>query len=241
MGFSLNINLGSKGWGASHEGSVLPETDYAPGSGNRVLIDHKDAVSVAILPMILGVVFTGISVFIFFENSYSSEWILKIIMWIFAPIGLFLFFKGVQTLILSMKFAPGRLAPSVWPLRLGQSFSMEYRRRSKADGTVDRMAARIYIVETAIYQRGTDTVTDTEEVYTQDLGYAIASQGGDQVYRGQWDVQIPGDGMASFDVSRNKVDWMVEVKMYDGEKEIDDSTFKLVVLPEIAAANEVSS
>ena len=102
MGFSLNINLGSKRWGASHEGSVLPEPDYAPGTGKRVLIDHKDAASAALLPMILGAVFTGIPAFVFFINGCTGDWILRIIMGLFGTIGLFLFFTGVKTLSASV-------------------------------------------------------------------------------------------------------------------------------------------
>ena len=237
MGFSLNINFG--GSGGKHTGSVLPAVKYAPGTQKRVLIDSGDTATAAILPFFIGCMFGGFPAFMIVSGLHEGEGIfLKLFMGVFGCVGLAAIWMGIKQLILSMKFAPGRLAPSVWPLRLGDSFTMEYRRRSKSGAVADSFSARLYVLETAIYQCGTDTCTDTEEVLNTDLGMVGATQGGDGVYRGEWSVKIPSEGMSSFEAPRNKVHWMVEVKMFAAREEIDDSSFTLVVLPEIAPAKD---
>ncbi len=241
MGFSLNVNLGSWGGGTSNEGSVLPEPDYAPGTNKRVLIDTGDTAVAALLPLIVGTMFAAVPAVMFYHGAHEEGLMEKVFMGVFGLLGLVGLYMGMMKLLVSMRFAPGRLAPSVWPLRLGESFTLEYQRATKTGAAVTSMTARIYLQESATYRQGTDTYTDTEVVYDCDLGSVGATQGGDGVYRGKWSVDIPGNSMASFEASDNQVNWMVEVKIFAHRDEIDDSSFKLVVLPEIAPSTEAAS
>jgi len=145
---------------------------------------------------------------------------------------------GIRALWIAYQFSPGMLTPSSLPVRCGETFSIEYQRGSKTGSVIDMMSARLYLQETAIYQRGTDTVTDVEVVRSEDLGTVGAGQDGAGVYRGNWTLQIPPEGPSSFDSARNKVNWMLEVTMFSHGREIDKSTFTLIVIPELAVARD---
>jgi hypothetical protein len=231
MGIKLNFNIGSRA--SRHEGDILPKPSFAPGQAGRVLIDKGDSATAAILPLLVGGIFSCAGIWIFVYGP-KDEMMLKFMMVVFTLIGLGLFWVGFNKLLVAMRFAPGRLEPSVWPLRLGENFTAEYSRRAKGGGVIDSMSARLFLRETAIYRRGTDTYTDTEIVMDFDLGEIGCGQDGRGDYRGSWEVDIPATGPSSFDASNNKLDWMFEVKIFSQGEKIDESEFRLVVVPEIA-------
>lgn len=214
------------------ESSILPQVDYAPGFSGRVLLDKGDTLLGSAIPLVFGVAFTGFPLIALSLGGEGTALIPKLILSLFCAAGVFIMTIGVRGLWVAFRFGPGRLTPSSWPLRLGEDFTIEYERPAKDKSVIDMMSARLYLKETAIYQRGTDTCTDTEIVASEELGTVGAGQDGTGTYHGIWSLRIPPEGPSSFESRNSKVHWMVDVRIFSEGREIDSSTFTLVVLPE---------
>jgi hypothetical protein len=56
--------------------------------------------------------------------------------------------------------------------------------------------------------------------------------------RAEWSFTVPADRPASFDTTSNKIGWEITATLHYGQGRKDDSTFRLLVLPEFAPGVE---
>ncbi|MBI4676429.1 MAG: hypothetical protein HY748_02480 [Elusimicrobia bacterium] len=107
-----------------------------------------------------------------------------------------------------------------------------YRRKKKGKAGVDALSARLVLEERATSGEGKHSHTETEEVWKRDLGEVPAlAEGLAGEFKGSWTLGIPAELPSSFHASNNSLTRRIEVSVLRGQKELDDSTFDLVVVP----------
>lgn len=129
---------------------------------------------------------------------------------------------------------PGELFIQQWPLRRNESVRIRYLRLIKTSAAVRSIRARLQCVESATYQQGTDTRTVTETRFDTILESVQQRIDPDRIEI-DWELQVPEDQPPSLDVYRNSIQWSVVVEITFQEIPEDDSTFQLLVGPEVLA------
>jgi hypothetical protein len=162
-------------------------------------------------------------------------------------LGAVLLAVGVVILVIAtigrlMHFTIPELDVPDTPLRVGEPFSVSYRRRCKRATDVSRIRLELVLRETVEYTaegRGRDgtytyTETVTHDDITQDFVVAGRRFEPGQTINENRTFRIPADGMHSFTADHNRIEWYVVAHM-DMPKSGDDSwEEKLTVLPELA-------
>ena len=151
---------------------------------------------------------------------------------IFILVGLVLLFFFLRQLAIALRFGPGKLIISKWPLQLGSEAELRFVRNIRGSATIERLEARLVCTEVATYQVGTDTRTVRETVWEETLPAAMIMPGSSMM-DATWHVHIPSDSPPSLSVRRNQIVWSVEVKAYVANFPDTTSSFTLVVRPEI--------
>ncbi|MEM8535215.1 MAG: hypothetical protein AAGF95_30535 [Chloroflexota bacterium] len=151
---------------------------------------------------------------------------------IFVLVGLVLLFFFVRQLAISLRFGPGKLIISTWPLCIGSEAEVRFVRNIRGSATIERLEARLVCTEVATYQVGTDTRTVRETVWEETLPAAMMMPGSSMM-DATWHVHIPKDAPPSLSVRRNQIVWSVEVKAYVANFPDTTSSFTLVVRPEV--------
>ncbi|NJO81289.1 MAG: hypothetical protein HC828_00085 [Blastochloris sp.] len=152
---------------------------------------------------------------------------------IFVLVGLVLLFFFLRQLAIALRFGPGKLLISTWPLCLGSDAEVRFVRNIRGGATIERLEARLVCTEVATYQVGTDTRTVREIVWEETLPAAMLMPGLSML-DATWHVHIPPDAPPSLSVRRNQIVWSVEVKAYVVNFPDTTSSFTLVVRPEVA-------
>lgn len=149
----------------------------------------------------------------------------------FLLIGLVVGYSAIHKIRLVSKLHNPTLVVEHWPLRLGQKTRLRFERKGKNGTAIERVGAKLVLREVARYRVGTDTRTVTEDVFEKNLG---VEPGTGVLTKCEFVLELPRDQAASFHSSHNRLEWHVELTMiYPGGK--DDSSFELLVLPELAA------
>jgi D-lyxose ketol-isomerase len=128
---------------------------------------------------------------------------------------------------------------SVQPLRVGESFDVSFQQRAKAPVHVQQVTAKLICREFATYRRGTDTTTVNHDVYEQKAMIAEeVAASSIQPIEGTASLTIPADGMHSFQASRNRIVWLLELKTVVDDWPDYTETFEVHVAPERVIAGE---
>ncbi len=111
--------------------------------------------------------------------------------------------------------------------RLGDELRLEWRFAGHA-GRLGRLRIFLEGREEAIYQRGTDTITEREVFATYDL---VNTNNDWEIPQGTAELSIPSETMHSFEADSNKIIWEIKV-----EGEIDrwpdvDQSFPVTIRP----------
>ncbi|MCA9934911.1 MAG: hypothetical protein H6662_11065 [Ardenticatenaceae bacterium] len=119
-------------------------------------------------------------------------------------------------------------------LRVGETFTVSYLHTFKRDVTVGEIHLQLIFRETATYQQGTDTRTVTHDHMIDERTEPGGSFQAGSLINQTYEFQIPPDGMHNLDVRRNKLQWILRMKMSvprlpDFVEQID-----LDVVPEMA-------
>jgi len=207
----------------------LPEIDGTRvGASGMRLKDNSDTQSALVQSLIALVMVPGALTFI------ASNWgdvFEMIFAGFFLLIGLLVAYSAIHKIRLVRKLDNPTLVVEHWPLRLGQKTRLRFERKGKNGTAIERVGAKIVLREVARYRVGTDTRTVTEDVFEKSLGVA---QGTGVLTKCDFVLEMPRDQAASFHSSHNRLESHVELTMiYPGGK--DDSSFELLVLPELAA------
>ena len=191
-----------------------------------VLTDSGDKAISHVVGSFFGAIFLGAGLFMFLSDGSLFAKFFSV-----PFIGLGGLFVVVPMVLLwrIRKLKPGQLVVSSWPLKIGDTTRVTYRRAVKrgAVPTLERIDAEVVVREVARYHQGTDTHTVEEDVARYRVEAHIMTIPGALV--AELHVEIPANAPPSFHASNNRIEWWVEIEpvMLDGKT--DESAFKLEV------------
>jgi hypothetical protein len=195
------------------------------GTGAR-LVDLGDTWRTFIGPVALAVV-VGVIGGIFAIRL--PAWALALIAGVYVIVFGFVLIRRAR-IVAAM--AAGELFVQRWPLRRNEVVRVRYQRDLKTVLAVREVKAQLICEESATYQQGTDTRTVTEIVFQTPLDLVDENVTPQQIQM-DWNVRIPPALPPSLEVYRNRVHWRIKVDVTVDGLPDDDSTFKLLVVPEI--------
>lgn len=150
----------------------------------------------------------------------------------FLAVGVGLTAWGVAPAIRAMKITPPEIHVSSDAVRLGETFDFRFHQEFKDKLHVDFARAEFVMRETAIYRRGTDTCTVTHEipVETREIPAGDFESGErlDLSHR----FTVPPDGMHTFIAPRNRIEWVIKVKVSIARWPDVNEDYPIQVLPE---------
>jgi len=199
---------------------------------------------VGIAFLCFGLVWMGCSGVIFFNTLQEAlgasdfnlfNYFLVAFVGIFLLVGISIVGLALLEVWANIKLLPAELILPKYPLRLGESCPVYYRRKLRngtfaKEGTVE---ARLVCDEWVQYTQGTDTVTKTHELHGKafpDATIVSGEPGADY----DAEITIPADRPSSFYGNSNKIRWRFIVRLkVPGIPQVCKSTFHLKVLPEV--------
>ncbi|HEY4761999.1 MAG TPA: DUF3592 domain-containing protein [Thermoguttaceae bacterium] len=141
----------------------------------------------------------------------DPQWILTIFLIPFVLVGVFLIFFFFRQLLLTAGIGPTLLEISDHPLYPG----MEYKIFLSQSGrlTMNILSLSLVCHEEATYQQGTNTRTETKEVFRQELYRRDNFEIPPGIpFETDCQVTVPADAMHSFKSTHNKIDWKLVVE-----------------------------
>lgn len=151
----------------------------------------------------------------------------------FVLIGLLLLGFSLAPLMARAKVAAPQALISQHPLRVGEKFTFTFRLRLKQPTEVQRVRLQWVFRETAIYQRGTETYTETYERLVEGEEYPASSvRLGDTLHL-ERSFQVPVDGMHTFIAPHNKLQWFLKVQAEISRWPDFKEEYEVTVLPEM--------
>ncbi len=224
-----SMNISHRAEHASREESTLFSSDWLPDFTNvgpmRLKPKHSRFAKVA-GALAFAVVWNGlISVFIYFAIA-ESDWCLRIFMIPFVLVGVFLIFNVFKQL-LALRNPRVLLTINNDAIPAGETLDLTW---DLAGGVhrVKQLTIELVCTEHATYTRGTDSVTDTEIVFTQSL---VDTDQPSNIIGGMISYSLPSDLMHSFTANHNKVLWTVNVQGVIHRWPDVKNEYPLVVLP----------
>lgn len=176
-------------------------------------------------PIVLAFLFSGAS------HRFPLVLISGGVSLLFGGIGIVLIVFLIRRLLIAARFQAAELVFHHWPLRLGESIDVSFRRQSRGV-QMTQVEAGLRCTEVASYKVGTDRSTVRELVWEQPLA-AVPLAPGARAAEATWRIQIPSDAPPSFDTMDNSIEWKLDIKLRNAGFPDADSSFILVVLPEV--------
>jgi len=137
----------------------------------------------------------------------SPDWFLTIFLIPFVLVGL-ASFGFVGHFLLALANPRPRLTLTPGRPRLGDELRLEWGFTGRA-GRLGNLRIFLEGREEATYQRGTDTITESEVFATIDL---INTQNDWEIPQGAVELTIPSDSMHSFEADANKIIWEIKIE-----------------------------
>ncbi|MCA8999653.1 MAG: DUF3592 domain-containing protein [Planctomycetaceae bacterium] len=192
--------------------SDFDDEDLIDESGPVTLTVESSPLGKFIGTLIFAVIWNSIvGVFVFLIGSEwmngKGEWFPTLFMIPFVLIGLGVIGAAVYFFLATFNPTPvmtmsRRLIPLAGTADLNWEFAGNTR-------SIRNLRIVLKGVEEARYTRGTDTYTDTETFYEEDVFNATDPT---EIEVGSAELTIPGDTMHSFSASNNKIKWSLEVQ-----------------------------
>jgi hypothetical protein len=156
----------------------------------------------------------------------TGEWGPTIFLIFFAAVGLLLIGIVIYFLLASFNPRPTLILSSA-QIPAGSTAHLDWH----FSGRIDRlksMTITLRAKETATYQAGKNSRTDTNIFFIKEIYYASSP---DLTETGQADFDIPADKMHSFEAASNKILWEIAVKgVIDKWPDIKEE-FKITIVP----------
>lgn len=193
--------------------------------------DRQKGIGLAIFGL-LWTAFVGVMfVFLLREADYVGVAFLSL----FLVIGVCLLGIGLLHLWRSLKLHPAELILPKYPLRLGETCPIYYRRRLR-NGTFTQsgyVEARLICDEWVQYKQGTDTRTRTHSLYEVQLPRHTVVTGESQAdYESK--IEVAAEAPPTFLAKHNRVRWRLIVQLkVPGIPRTCESEFHLNVVPEM--------
>ena len=219
----------SRAGAASAPGVPVPDTE--PGAGPVVLVSRRGPLKTLALVTAFALFWNGItSVFVYqVVQSFikgDPEWFLAVFMIPFVLVGLG-FTVGIFYCLLTLFNPRPKLTVSSATAPLGGEIEVEWVLQGRSSA-VRRLTVEFEGEESATYQRGTDTHTDTETFATIDVADVTDRR---EIFAGSAVLHIPDSTMHSFKANNNKIVWQLHVHGDIARWPDVDEKFEIVVLP----------
>lgn len=152
---------------------------------------------------------------------------------LFVAIGIGLLVFAVRPLIAAARVNKPEIALSNASPRIGEDLVLTYRQTFKRATDVASIALQLIFRESATYQRGTDSVTVTDDKVIQQFDYPGRRYEAGEPFNVRREVRIPDDAMHSFTATHNKLLWFIraQIKMQGWPDFVEE--YALTVLPEM--------
>lgn len=153
---------------------------------------------------------------------------------IFVVIGVIGLAWGLRWLSVIWRLEPGEVVLPSYPLRLGESSPIQYRRRLRHGLTsqTGKITAIWLCYEWIQYRRGTDTVTQTHTLWEIDLP-DMSIDTGSKIIEYDANVTVSPQGVPSLDAKHNQIRWEIRVTVDVPGLAKDTSYFRFRVMPEV--------
>jgi len=144
-------------------------------------------------------------------NDDNAPFFAKMMVGLFALIGIGIAFFAVSTLLAQTRLGPPQLTISAQPLRLGEPFTGLFSQKVKSGANVNKVKVTLICRESATYRHGTNRSTATHDVLTvETILLEDVSIGAGEELTGEFAFTIPEDGMHTFDGGDNEISWLLE-------------------------------
>lgn len=187
-------------------------------------------IAMSLLGLLFGGIGAGVSLMCLKEGETGGV----IVGGIFFLVGLVCAGGAVKAILAASLLDPPSVTISQSPLYLGEFFTAEVVQRVKKAATIQSVTVTLLCREWVQYTQGTDTRTETHDVYTVkktlDLRGTIAPP--DSI-RGRLEFQIPEEGMHSFTASDNRVIWLIHMHTDVADWPDYSADFELSIAPRL--------
>lgn len=127
-------------------------------------------------------------------------------------IGTLISIGGGVKMMAASKLGQATVTLSGHPLMLGEQWTAEFSQQVKAPCVVNSVCIRLVCQEWVQYRQGTDTRTDTYEVFSDEVQLREFGNVGPQApISGEFTFAIPEDAMHSFSASDNRILWRLDL------------------------------
>lgn len=153
---------------------------------------------------------------------------------IIGPIGIGALLVSGFTYVMSTLFSPPELLITDVVLQRGQSFDIRYKQSFKRKVTLNQQSFTLLMRESATYQQGTNTVTKHHDnVYDERTERDVVLDANMPIDE-QLTFTVPSDAMHTFDAQRNKLRWILQVKLDIPDFPDFHRDYILKVIPEVS-------
>jgi hypothetical protein len=166
-----------------------------------------------------------------YQNT-KALWALSVVL-VIGLCGLGLFIRGV---LVTSKLQAGEIVMSRFPLRMGEELKIKYRRQLRRGQILSpgEISATLIAYDWIKYNVGTDTRTETATIWEQSFPTREVPSGLSKVEY-DFPIKIPLEGPPSFEATSSKVIWELRVTLKLPGIPKDDSSFRLIVVPEVVS------
>ena len=166
------------------------------------------------------------------EPNAGTLWALLFIS-PFAGIGVCLIGWLIRSFLITLILKPGDVFFSSYPLRMGESFAVRYRRELRHGSTTGRgqITAKWRCYEWIQYKQGTDIETKTHTLWEKDLPVKTVEVGLKRLEY-EADLRVLSEGPPSFYADNNQVRWELEIALALPKMPKAISHFQFQVVPE---------
>jgi len=163
----------------------------------------------------------------------DADWFLIVALVPFFASGIWLFANLGRQFWRSSGIGTTRIEISDHPLRPGMEYDLFIAQTGKMD--LENLDVTLLCEEEATYRQGTNTITDTEAVFCEQVfsqSEIIMEPG--QSYQEHCRLRIPASGMHSFQGLNNSISWKVSVYARVARRPDYTRHFSVVVVPAVS-------
>lgn len=191
--------------------------------------------------MLRGIWFASIFAWTFFLFFFvimpsDGDSVMLIVMPLFClgPFLIGFLLVAIYAFVMSTLLDQPQLMISGILLKRNDSIDFDYKQTFKRDVTLRSLSFTLILRESATYDQGTTTVTDTHDNVIDESAEFDVDISPDTGITRTLSFGIPADGMHSFEAHRNKLEWFLKVSMDIPNFPDFEKVYKLKVLPEVA-------
>ncbi|MEO1094023.1 MAG: hypothetical protein AAFX01_03885 [Cyanobacteria bacterium J06638_28] len=169
----------------------------------------------------------------FLADPHVGRFLMLLFVGMFAAAGVGMIWNGLRWLKIVSAFQPGEVLLPSYPLRMGETFRLRFRRALRRGHThrPGKIIAKWLCYEWVQYRQGTDIETKVHMLWEQDLPTMTVSTG-TRVATYETKLTVLPEGPPSFDAEHNQVRWEILISVDVPGIPQDTAHFRFAVVPE---------